>query len=408
MDALVAWLNGIPIGEFVRRDDGLITFAYLDSDPLVPISLSLLPGHPWPKAAPGRFLEGLLPDGPQRAAMARRLGTSPHDLFGLLRGADSEGGFVFLPADQDPSLTEAHANIATDAAIADKIDLLGHDESAWWSDTHADRFALNGNQPKFALEYVPPPKDQRKETWLWPNAAWPSTHIFKPPLVDPDRADAPVIEACSSELARLAGLPITDSGIMSFDGRTAFVIERFDRRYMNDGRILRLHAEDLLQALGQSHENKYSVTAKQVLNLLRAADPTLELSYQWVRQLAFNTSIDNVDAHAQNYSILITPQGLEMSPMYDLLTTTYWPWVDQHLAMKIGGMNVPAGIRVDNWRKLATSNSLDPDRVAEIAVSAAKQVVERAPEAYSGAPARIRDAVLRIIRHANRQMIRPS
>lgn len=195
---------------------------------------------------------------------------------------------------------------------------------------------------------------------------------------------------------------------MSFDGRTAFVIERFDRRYMNDGRILRLHAEDLLQALGQSHENKYSVTAKQVLNLLRAADPTLELSYQWVRQLAFNTSIDNVDAHAQNYSILITPQGLEMSPMYDLLTTTYWPWVDQHLAMKIGGMNVPAGIRVDNWRKLATSNSLDPDRVAEIAVSAAKQVVERAPEAYSGAPARIRDAVLRIIRHANRQMIRPS
>ena len=80
-----------------------------------------------------------------------------------------------------------------------------------------------------------------------------------------------------------------------------------------------------MQALGYGSEDKYGVKVKQVISILRQADPTDSLAYEWIRRLALNTSISNADAHAKNYSVLFRPNGVEIAPMYDVLTTTYWP-----------------------------------------------------------------------------------
>lgn len=62
-------------------------------------------------------------------------------------------------------------------------------------------------------------------------------------------------------------------------------------------------------------------------------DPADGLCYSWIAQLALNVSVGNADAHAKNYSLMFSPDGIRLSPMYDVLTTTFWPWVSAELPM---------------------------------------------------------------------------
>ena len=82
----------------------------------------------------------------------------------------------------------------------------------------------------------------------------PSTHILKPPI---PRIDESVEnEAFCMELARRMGLPVADSLIRK-NRDTILVVKRYDREQKKDGTILRLHQEDLCQALGVLPEQKY-------------------------------------------------------------------------------------------------------------------------------------------------------
>ncbi|PKY88162.1 hypothetical protein CJ196_07590 [Bifidobacterium breve] len=123
----------------------------------------------------------------------------------------------------------------------------------------------------------------------WPNAAIPSTHIFKPP--EQGTADADIVEAASNRLVRLCGLESSKAGVMEFAGERTYVIERFDRRPLENGKVARLHAEDFLQSLGLPPERKYTVKAKDVLHMLHRADPADGLCYSWIAQLALNVSV---------------------------------------------------------------------------------------------------------------------
>ena len=148
-------------------------------------------------------------------------------------------------------------------------------------DSHA-RFSLAGNQPKFTLARI-------GDRWAWPNAAIPSTHIFKPP--EQGTADADIVEAASNRLVRLCGLESSKAGVMEFAGERTYVIERFDRRPLENGKVARLHTEDFLQSLGLPPERKYTVKAKDVLHMLHRADPADGLCYSWIAQLALNVSV---------------------------------------------------------------------------------------------------------------------
>ncbi len=147
-------------------------------------------------------------------------------------------------------------------------------------DSHA-RFSLAGNQPKFTLARI-------GDRWAWPNAAIPPTHIFKPP--EQGTADADIVEAASNRLVRLCGLESSKAGVMEFAGERTYVIERFDRRPLENGKVARLHTEDFLQSLGLPPERKYTVKAKDVLHMLHRADPADGLCYSWIAQLALNVS----------------------------------------------------------------------------------------------------------------------
>lgn len=93
MESLFVWMAGRLVGRFDRVDE-TVTFGYSENAAL--ISLSLPPTGKWPRKAPIRFLNNLLPDNPAvRKVMAEETNASSIDTFDLLDGADVSGGLVF-------------------------------------------------------------------------------------------------------------------------------------------------------------------------------------------------------------------------------------------------------------------------------------------------------------------------
>ena len=87
------------------------------------------------------------------------------------------------------------------------------------------------------------------------------------------------------------------------------MVERFDRREEGD-RVVRLHQEDVCQALGVDPQRKYQAdggpSAADVVRLLRrrssrAAQDVLA----FIDRLVLAVAIGNADAHAKNYSLLL-------------------------------------------------------------------------------------------------------
>lgn len=401
MRRLFCWMEDRPVGWFDETDEGIV-FRY-EENATSPISLSLPRNGAWVRKAPARFLENLLPDDPDtREVMKRSTGAGGVDTFSLLDGADASGGLVFSLREDNPRDLDMGVVLADDDSIALRIATMRNSDRMWWQSDERVRFSLAGNQPKFSLMRL-------GDLWAWSNAANPSTHIVKPaPSGRPgDRLrgmrDADIIEAASMKLAGLCGLDVTESGVVSFVGEPAYITRRFDRYERGDGSIGRIHTEDMMQALGLPPKSKYGVKAKDVLRVLHRADPSNALSYQWIRQLALNVSVSNADAHAKNYSLMLRPEGISLTPMYDVLTTTYWPKVDRTLPMSIGGARGAKQITPHHWKRLAEDNNgLDEEKVVSIARNIAWQVLANAPKAYEGLPDGVRDALLEELDKANR------
>lgn len=372
MRRLHAWQNGTHIGTFHEDDDGSIGFEYdRDDADGMPISLSLPRSGLWDEGTPRSFLDNLLPDNPNvREAMRTRLHTASADMFDLLDGVDATGGLTFTLSSAPPSAPPT-LSLATDGEIAAEIRRISRTRNIWWDENGRCRFSLGGAQGKFTLTRI-------GGQWFWPDAALPSTHIVKPEPHDAEHAAA--VEHATMAMARACGIPVPPEGVIDAEGERAFLVERFDRRASEDGRLLRIRQEDFPQAMGRPAADKYDVTADDCIRMLRRAGHGDGLVYEWLERLAFNTAIADSDAHAKNYSLLLDPStGIRLAPAYDLVATRYWVRFDQELAMPIRDDDEFAEWTTpESWRDLARRNLLDEDRVVDMARRTAGKVLSAA------------------------------
>jgi len=396
---LHAWLEGIYVGRFTLTGDHRATFDYDQDAPSTPVSLSLPRDGGWARAAPYLFLDNLLPDNDvTRSRMAIDSGAASDGVFDLLarNGADVAGGLVLTPTSDPPTASDGVLLPFTDDDIASRIATLRHDPHRWLDkDLAGGRFSLAGAQAKFTMALI-------GGRWHQSTRAIPSTHIVKPAAER--TGDADLIEAATARLARLAGLAAPGAWILEVEGQRAYIVERFDR----DTTVTpaaRLHTEDLAQAAGMPRGQKYGMTAAQAIALLHRHDPTDTLGYAFVERLAFAVSTANADAHAKNYALVLRPHNVSLAPVYDQVTTAYWPWLDDRLAMKIDGAARSAEVAAQHWAKLAGKAGLDEDRVVTTAREVSRRVVEGAEVAYESLPAPVRDRLQRIVEHANHHMI---
>jgi len=437
---LTTLLGGAQIGTVTRRRDGL-HFTYNEdwrsSKSAMPLSLSMPLASADHGSAPlEAFLWGLLPDNPSVIrSWARDFQISPSNVFGLIAhvGEDCAGAVQFIRSERLEAVTAAGApeiEWIDEAQIAERLRALRHDESTWWRHSDVGQFSLSGAQPKIALLH----HDGR---WGIPAGRTPTTHILKPPTADLDGL-AENEHICLT-LARALGLPAAISEVMRFEDEVAIVVERYDRTdtavmasasaaeaaalvagavgdvaemaartaaaaarsaafasLAETQPILRLHQEDLCQALGllpsYKYQNEGGPTPERIVELLQTHSSRPKEDIQtFVDALAFNWLIAGTDAHAKNYSLLHGTRGrVRLAPLYDVVSA--FPWYEQDyqrlkLAMKVGGQYRFRDVGSRQWRKQAVALHLDEgatlDRVTWLA-SQIREEIERICEQLHG------------------------
>jgi serine/threonine-protein kinase HipA len=149
------------------------------------------------------------------------------------------------------------------------------------------------------------------------------------------------------ELARELGIPTAKTTVVDFEDQRVLVVERFDRQWTRDKRLLRLPQEDCCQALSVPPARKYQTDGgpgiEQVLELLKASDSPAEDQRLFVRAQLVFWLLGATDGHAKNFSIFIHPGGgFRLTPVYDVMSSQ--PTLDAHqiprkkmrLAMSVG------------------------------------------------------------------------
>jgi serine/threonine-protein kinase HipA len=154
-----------------------------------------------------------------------------------------------------------------------------------------------------------------------------------------------------------------------FEDEIAIVIERYDRQ-PSGNTILRVHQEDVCQALGilptKKYQNEGGPTPANVIDLLRTYSTDRE-SETFVDALCFNWLIAGSDAHAKNYSLLLAGGPVvRLAPLYDVASILPYDEFDLQrvkLAMRIGGEYKLTQVGLRQWRKFARETRVDEGEV---------------------------------------------
>lgn len=364
----------------------------------IPLSLSLpLRKEPFEDDASRPFFANLLPEADVRRAVARRLGISEHNDFALLEaiGGECAGAVTVLPAGIHVSHEGSYRPIDEKelheivASLPVKPFLAGEEGL---------RLSLAGAQNKL-------PVYAEGDRIFLPMGSYPSSHILKPPIRD--LQGTVENEAFCMTLAGRLGLPVPPVTIRKGKD-TLYIVERYDRKRGEPGRLIRLHQEDFCQALGvppdQKYESEGGPSLSQCFALLsdRSIKPSVDRKHllNWV---VFNYLIGNADAHAKNIALLLTKEGPLLAPFFDLLCTGVYKDLTDKLSMKIGGENRPKWIQHRHWQRFAEDTVIKPKLVistlqgmAERITGVAKGLTGEFRDRYGKAP--ILDAILGVIK----------
>lgn len=336
-------LAGEPAGWLRRKANGNLQFAY-DAAYVArdgrPISFAMpLTNERFPHRTCLAVFGGLLPEQDVRLAIAQLRGISPNNDFRLLEelGGDCAGAMQFLIEDDDveaPQHAESYSHERTldDEELDSILTDLPRRPLAMIAGDSA-RLSLAGAQGKLPIIV-------RDETFILPLMHGPpTTHIIKPePARFPGLVDN---EYTCMKLAHQLGLPVAAvSRAHTTSGLGYLLVERYDRMRTNAGTV-RIHQEDLCQALARLPHEKYETeggpTISEAASLVRAATavPAIDVVNLW-DAVMFNVLIGNCDAHGKNYSLLYRQPRPSLAPLYDLVSTAIYPELSSRLAMSVG------------------------------------------------------------------------
>lgn len=378
--ALTVWLHDEPIG-MVSHDRGRIQFAYtpeaLDRYPgnLPVLSCSLRTGTGRHDAS--AFIDGLLPEGENRRAVAERAALPAHDTFGLIAryGRDIAGAVQFTDRDSESYRSDRWQLRPLGSNDLDNV--IGTLSENPLGVTDESELSIGGLQNKTLLVRMP------DGTWAQPLYGHPSSHIVKrspdryPTLVDAEH------EALT--VARHVGLTTGRSWVETIGGHRCIIVERFDRTVGDTGQITgRIHQEDACQALGLPASRKYEVhhggggpdfeSVARLLDLY-AAEPVNQLE-RLASIAAFTVIIGNADAHGKNIAFLLEGGTIRLAPLYDTVPTALFAPLRTEMAMSLGGVMTPDSMNLAALVREAARWNLDPARTRVAATTTAQGALD--------------------------------
>lgn len=315
--SLRASINQMEVGT-LQEVDGLWGFQYAAQWLADPLAFPLSPHLPLTtehlldgasKRPVQWYFDNLLPEEGQRVLLAGDAKLDPADAFGLLAwyGAESAGSVTLLPPEAAPHMAEPLRSLPDDA-LEVRIRQLPKAPL-----THAaiKRMSLAGAQHKLAVVL-------HDDALFEPAGATPSTHILKPDHPDEDYPHSVINEWFVMRLAKRLGLDVP--GVhRRYVPSPVYLIDRFDR-ISDDQGWQRRHVIDACQLLGLDRSFKYSQGSMENLaalaNACRSPAVARARLFGW---LVFNVLVGNSDAHLKNLSFLVSHEGVQLAPFYDLL-----------------------------------------------------------------------------------------
>jgi len=315
---LLAYINGTLVGT-LKDVNGIWSFQYAQAWLANPTRFALSPHLP---LQPGLLVDGatqrpvqwyfdnLLPEEGQRLLLAKDARLDAADALGLLAyyGAESAGSITLLTHEPNGPI-DGGLRPLSEAELSQRIRNLPH---VPLTQAAVKRMSLAGAQHKLAIVL-------RDDMMFEPYGIQPSTHILKPDHPDEDYPHSALNEWFVMLLAGRLKLQVP--GVYRrYLPEPVYIVERFDRLRDGKGRQRR-HIIDACQLLGVDRSFKYEQGSVQALarlaQMCRSSAAARARLYQW---LLFCVLVGNSDAHLKNLSFLVSKDGIELAPHYDLLS----------------------------------------------------------------------------------------
>jgi serine/threonine-protein kinase HipA len=324
-------LNNRLVGHLLKEASGAISFRYDESwlswSNTFPISMSLpLREDAFRGERVVAVCENLLPDSEiLRRRVAEKVGAKGTDAYSLLSqiGRDCVGALQFIPEDDQTAYDTSgiQGEVISEQEIEKLLKNLARAPLGLDMDREF-RISVAGAQEKTALLHY-------KGKWWKPHGTTPTTHILKTQIGTlqngVDLSNSVENEYYCLKLMAAFGLPTNAAEIAIFGKTAALVIERFDRKWTTDERLLRVPQEDFCQALSCPPSLKYQSQGGpgivDGLNLLKASDTPAEDQKAFLKAQVLFWLIGATDGHAKNFSIFLGRGGrFKLTPVYDVLT----------------------------------------------------------------------------------------
>jgi serine/threonine-protein kinase HipA len=314
------------------------------------------------------FFENLLPEGSVKESLEAHSNTNIKGEFDFLKnyGEDCAGAFV-ITADKEVPI-RPNQNLKKEIELETLYGYLNQNKSLADAivNNEGGHFSLAGAQDKIPVII--------EDTKLFiPLGNIPTTDIIKPHVrYFNSTKDSPYNEYFCMRLAKAVGLNVPEVDIIEGE-YPLYIIRRFDRIEVN-GVTKRIHQQDFCQARGIMSSKKYESdggpTFASNYNLVKdtsvAPIPDLNQLLMW---LWFNLAIGNNDCHSKNLAFIQTPQGLRLSPFYDLLSTSIYKEISPRFSYGIGKQML--------WYKLSKKNFAMQTKEIGISETALKNIASK-------------------------------
>ena len=293
------------------------------------------------------FFDNLVAEGWLRNAQARALKVDPTNRFALLLafGHDCAGAVSITDPAPVGQLSMDAGDAVTNAALS-------------------SRASLSGIQPKLLAiksgrRFRPAHGDEQ------------STYIAKRPSGSPRDIVENEFLTTIANAVLLPNDAVVEVQIGKLDGlgdERVLLVKRFDRRPTLAGRPNRAkrHFEEFNQLLGKrSDEDKYEASYNDMANFIYATPGCTPVdAWRLYQRILVCFLTGNTDAHLKNFAMFHAPEGLRLTPAYDLVAAALYPDF-KVLALAIGAAaNLPlADLKPKHLVSLAKAYRLDDDIV---------------------------------------------
>lgn len=176
------------------------------------------------------------------------------------------------------------------------------------------------------------------------------------------------IEFAYANMARAAGITMSDCRLLEENGRRHFMTKRFDRRATGE----KVHMQSLAALAHLDFNDPLAHSYEQALAVIRRLGLTMDAIEEQFRRMVFHVVARNQDDHVKNIAFLMDKQGQwSLSPAYDVMYA-YNPdgsWTKVH-QMSLNGKR--DGFTFADLEAVAKTAAMRRGRAAEIT----REVVE--------------------------------